>query len=584
MGSKVHGIDAALSTVEHYTTDRQRHIGTLVRYAEGCQYVGRPSWHDDSIPLVERGPNIVDPIVSLAVESYVDLVLGEGRFPSISAKPEEGKPAAFDARLVLADEPAEVIDSGVLAIVEQVDLVTDAQQGLADALVSSASCVVVCIRAGRLTLEHLSARDTLAKLAADGSVVEVKVEYPFVQVEKSAEGKVAKAMLYRRIIDANTDTVWHAEAKKDAEPNWRQQSRVEHGMSFCPAVWYAHDKRGRHGQGRAIHELLLDELDELNRSWSQRARSALYSGDPQIVETGVDADHNPSEPGRRGQTMRAYPHESPEAKRAHEQWQIGGGQRASGVRKKGPGVVWRYPPSQYPIKVDMLTLPSGALDGIADNKTDLRSLVADALGYVQISADTLRGSSSMFQGISGRTLEWMYRRQLDRCDKMRTSFGRGWIVPVVSMCLRVVMVHASSDAALYIAGAREMSATLSKLALPVKAHPSDTEPAELQWFGPSLHLTWGPYFPPTEADQATVSGQVRDDHAAGLITLRTAVERLAPFYDIQDVDAYVEQLEAEKRDRMGSLHAAMAAMGDDEEDDDDDEADGPPVNDAAPDA
>ena len=48
----------------------------------------------------------------------------------------------------------------------------------------------------------------------------------------------------------------------------------------------------------------------------------------------------------------------------------------------------------------------------------------------------------------------------------------------------------------------------------------------------------------------------------------------------------MEALEGEKKERMGSLHAAMVAMGGDDDSDepDDNEDEGEPVTDAAPDA
>ena len=57
-----------------------------------------------------------------------------------------------------------------------------------------------------------------------------------------------------------------------------------------------------------------------------------------------------------------------------------------------------------------------------------------------------------------------------------------------------------------------------------------------------------------------MSTQARDDKDAGLITLRTAVERIARFYGIEDIDTYLETLKGEQQERVGSLHSAMAAL------------------------
>jgi len=92
----------------------------------------------------------------------------------------------------------------------------------------------------------------------------------------------------------------------------------------------------------------------------------------------------------------------------------------------------------------------------------------------------------------------------------------------------------------------------------------------MPWQPPSLSVTWPSYFRPTPEDQKALGDTVRDDLDANLITLKTAVEKRADFYGIEDVEAYVAELEQAKADKMAEMHDAMAAMGAGADNDDDD--------------
>jgi hypothetical protein len=54
---------------------------------------------------------------------------------------------------------------------------------------------------------------------------------------------------------------------------------------------------------------------------------------------------------------------------------------------------------------------------------------------------------------------------------------------------------------------------------------------------------------------------VRADLKAGLITLRTAVEKRAAYYSVGNVDQYVEALEGLEADRVAAEHDAAMVLG-----------------------
>jgi len=80
------------------------------------------------------------------------------------------------------------------------------------------------------------------------------------------------------------------------------------------------------------------------------------------------------------------------------------------------------------------------------------------------------------------------------------------------------------------------------------------------WQPPSLTLRWGPYFRAAPEDEQKLVDLVAQARDAGLITRRTAVERVARQFGIENVDEYVDALEKEdeKRDAASLEKAEMA--------------------------
>lgn len=80
-------------------------------------------------------------------------------------------------------------------------------------------------------------------------------------------------------------------------------------------------------------------------------------------------------------------------------------------------------------------------------------------------------------------------------------------------------------------------------------------------WGPSVSLRWGPYGRMDSADEKISVDMVTAAHEAHLITRRTAVEKLAPIFGVENVAEYVEQLEREDEDREDESAEAMLRAG-----------------------
>jgi hypothetical protein len=579
--SKLPGYSAALEVLRASLSPRYMALDELERYVDGKQYDDWPhKWlGPDDVPLLERAPHVVEPVVGSALESYEDLLVGEGRFPTITTRPEEDDEDEDNEGIGLSEDESEGLDRLIKQIEKQVELPSAACKAYHRAAGARTAVTHLGVKRGKLAIENFKAKRCWPEWANDDpdKLVALEVKYPYIiEGEGVGESRAysgrAKVVWYRRRIDEQFDIVYKpSRANQDgSEPTtWIEQSKIQHGYGFCPVIWWPHAKDDDcdSDDGRAIHELLLDEIDSLCRACSQHNRAALYCGDPQIIERGVDVGHNPAPGGVTARSPQPHVSDGPDAKEAWRSWnQPGSGRQA---RRKGAGVVWQYPMvGDGPLPdVDLLTLEGTALDAVAKDRDSLRNMIAVAMAWVQLDENSLRnprGGQSQLSNLSGRALEMLYRRQLSRCNKERVDLGSRWIKPVVSMLIRIVAHHvlAAVDgvSSLFLRGTKVLTPELvAKLSRPVRDVATNTVADE--WTGPELTLQWPPYFEPNENDAAVISKQAREDYKAGFITLETAVERVAPFYSIEDIEAYTEKLIKEADEKAAKEEKAEAAKG-----------------------
>ncbi len=97
----------------------------------------------------------------------------------------------------------------------------------------------------------------------------------------------------------------------------------------------------------------------------------------------------------------------------------------------------------------------------------------------------------------------------------------------------------------------------------------------MTWCPPPIALKWGAYFQPDADDDAKATDTAIKAHDGGIVTLRSAVERVKRTFNIENVDQYLVTLEEERAAKQERLAADMHAMGGDAEDDDENGGDEP---------
>jgi hypothetical protein len=538
---------SAISAARANLSPRQRELENLERFAHGTQYEGRPNFFDQSVPLWDRAPCVVYPIVEIAIDSNVDLVLGEGRFPAITSNPGEDDAEAEG----LSKENSVKVDRAISELADRVRFRSVSRQALTHAQDARSVACIAGVRKGKPFLELVRSRWAEPTFDGDGVLTKLEIRYPYLKPEKQPDGRwKLHPLLYRRVIDAVSDTTYlplpanqqGIEPQADA---WTPDpgKTVEHKLGFTPCHWYAHDRECTtvaDFDGRAIHENILDEIVGLDFSLSQRHRAAIFCGDPQIVETGVEAGYNPS--GQVGNTSTPATASGGMPSSSNPVTAHYASPEGKTGRLKSPGSVWQYEDANS--KVTYLVLPEGALDALDEDAADLRNKIAEALAVVLIDPQNAKFTSDM----SGRAIEQLRSRQFDRCDRIRDDVGDNWILPVVKLLLRIAL-----KTNVKIKSVQSVRKLLERFV-------ADDDAALL------LSLRWeSGYVKRTAEDETQVVTTTGTALTAKMITRRQAVQKIAPIYGTTNVDQAVEALEKEidddRKKSQEAIHDAMGAMG-----------------------
>lgn len=434
------GLLEAADVAARNTSPRAQRLDTFERFVECTQYAGRPSWYDDRVPLWEREPCIKLPLVAAAIDSHVDLLLGEGRFPTITARASEDD-SEWDPSGLAQDDSA-LLDRFVVELAHETCLRPHLRDIAAQALGCGTAVGILGHRNGKLTAEITRAKWCTPKFHGDDPdcLESLEIRYPYLDAQRLPNGKLqARCLLYRRVIDAESDVVFKpAPADKLlSEPVWSVATKTDHGYGFCPVLWYPLLKTAStitQIDGTPIHAHILEALVGLDTAVSQKHTAALFAGSPQICEFGVPEGFTPTETGRPFQVPAsrmggATDVRDPAANPLSGSYQEFGAKAAA--RKKGPGYVWQYPSTES--RVEMLALDGAALKALDDHANDLRIKIYDALAFVPIDPEHTKFAAAL----SGKALESLRARQLDRVDKLRDDIGEKYIVPAVCMLLRI---------------------------------------------------------------------------------------------------------------------------------------------------
>ena len=318
-------------------------------------------------------------------------------------------------------------------------------------------------------------------------------------------------------------------------------------LECCPVVWVRNDAEATatadQVDGHALIEGLEDEVEALDFELSQLYRNALYNGEPQLVQIGVDGDASMSAPV--GQT----------AKSEGFSWFNGvvpewasrlAGRGTTTAMKKAPGKVWKLPQGGDAKMIESTGAGAGIIAGAIK---ELRRVLTDASGVVLFDADSLGGGD-----LAARTLQLMHAPMLDHADNLRVEYGDA-LMRILSMMLRVLSSQAARAGGVMLASYDAALPALDRLA------GADAVTGARRWIGPALSLAWGDYFAPSAADKAAaIDTALKATGNKPVLTQRTALANVAAMFSVADVDAEAAEVERESGVDRSAVASTLASL------------------------
>lgn len=536
---EIGGYAEAVKRFRGNLSPRAAKLTQLESFVKGTQYNGRPSWWSIDVPLQERAPCVVYPVVRIAIHSNVDMVLGEGRYPEITTKVAEDE-GEEDNGLDL--EHSKIVDRFIREYHKICRFKSGSRESFAEAQGCGSVAAIHGVRNGRPFQDLIPAKWCEPEFDTEGAVSRLVIQYPYIEQYQDQNGSwCARTKLYRRVIDTTRDVEYFPADAPDhtgMQISWREnpQRTVDHGLGFCPIVWYPF-MRGAQPinvvDGQALHVGLFDEIEAHDFSISMRHRAAIYAGDPQVVEIGVERGYNPSTVGRLPVMPSTPKGGTPgEENPVNGEWSTLGGGMAQ-ARKRGSTTIWQY--EEPETRVSLLTLPSDALKALDDDAKDIRIKLQESLAVVFLDPENVKFAATT----SGKALQAIKQRQLDRCDQYRTDFGDRYFEPSVSMQLRIAQTILGRGEKLRVPGAKAVTPILKQFM------------EGSMWMAPTLQIIWGDYFKPDPDEQLKLVTMITTalNSPVPILTTRLALQKLQDIFNIENIAAIEDELATETQAR-----------------------------------
>lgn len=514
---------------------RYRRLAGLEALWKGLQYSSRPSFWDPEVPLSERAPCVNSKIVATGVSRLAAMTFGASKFPRLEVRPR-GYGVAY--------QPAErqALSELLTEVVEQLGLKAAAPQLVEQGLAVSSACVIVGLRAGRLCLQIVPAKDATPELEPDGAVRALEIKYRFTRAD--AGGK-DHHYWYRRVLDAQADRTWPV-LPCDAEgyePAW-DLYQPEHVLAhdFCPVVWHRNlpDPTDAGVDGLATYEGAEGNVEALDFALSQRHRSARYNGEPQIVITGVDPEQPIGAAGRTAEPPAGRFSWLSGAFGAARAW-MGGGSAI----KKAPGTVWRLPQGGDAKLLESSGAGAAILSADAD---DLARRIHGAAGVVIADPEKVSANAS------AALMEQIFAPMIAVCDRLREEWGRS-LGRVLDTALRLLTTPTAQRDGVHLAALDAALPALQRL------YRADTA-GQRRWLGVPLELAWGDYFQRSWAEVQSAVAAAKDANGGKpVLSHLRSIKLAAPLTGVDDAETELAAIDSEEQQGQAAMRDVMGALG-----------------------
>jgi hypothetical protein len=467
-----------------------------------------------------------------AIQRLATLVFGDRSFPRIKVEAE-------GYRTTLTASERDALQALINEVTRSLALSKRMREVLTEGLKSGAACVIVGLVEGRPALRLVPSKWCTPTLRPDGSVEALTIEYKHPDPSDSS-----RWLWHRREITAKSDRTYEpVEVVEKQKPRWGDY--VETPLECCPVVWVRNDAEATASpdqiDGHALVEGLEDEVEALDFELSQLYRNALYNGEPQLVQIGVDGEVPLAAPTGRTANDGGFSWLNSLA----PSWMrpLTGG---SVAMQKAPGKLWKLPAGGDAKMVESTGAGAAIIAGAIK---ELRRVLTDASGVVLFDVDSMGGGD-----LAARTLAMMHAPMLDHADNLRVEYGDA-LVRILDMMLRVLSGTLARSQGVLLRSYDTAAPVLARL-YGVGADRSR------RWIGSSLTLAWGAYFEPSAQDrQSAVDTAMKASGGQPVLSHRAAVASVASLFGVVDVDAEAEATAGEHSAQTSMVTSTLQHLG-----------------------
>ena len=464
-------------------------------------YTEKNETTNEYIPLLSRRPSVRYGLPMIIVNDSTSLLFSESHFPAIKIAPADDGAA-------MEDKVEEVLNGRVAAIIKEAKV---RETFLEAAVRGSVGSVAILFRI-------LKARVFLKVMSTQFLTPEYDPEEPdkllTVTERYKVKGETLRAMGYPIKAEHDAQMFWFQRQWTKASEDWYMPwpvtefvgakeypantldkgRTVPHGLGFCPIVWIRNLPGGDDVDGACTFEPALSNSVEMDYQLSQAGRGLRYSSDPTLLI---------KEP--------AYQEGGPLVKNAAN---------AMIMSREGDA--------------KLIEINGSGAAAVEAYVRQIREISLELCGGNRASSDKLSAAQS------GRAMELMNQGLIWLADKMRTSYGEGGLLELITMLLRASMT-------------KELK--ISGKVLKPKSLVTDADAV-------SVVLKWPPWYAPTHADHQAQALAIQTYRAAGVLSRETAIHHIAHDFDIEDVADEMDKIRAEQgeEDKRAAANAQAQAI------------------------
>jgi hypothetical protein len=338
------------------------------------------------------------------------------------------------------------------------------------------------------------------------AAIEKRYIYPVEERDASGVWREV-AYWYRRIIDEQNDILFAPVPVGDGdEPDWEavEKKIVEHGFGFCPVVWTQNLPVQDDVDGDPDCHGIYDLVSAIDALIAQAYKGIVANCDP-TLKLITDAEMSEVKKG------------------SDNAIKLPSGGDASYIEISGSG-------------------PKAALE-----------LAGQLRSFALESAQCVLEHPEMSQR-TATEIERAYSSMLAKADVFREQYGQKCVLPLAEMMLA---------AARQLSTKTQIDPETQEIVRPTILLPErkviDPETGETRYEAPklgkggSVALQWPHYFEPLLSDVELATRSAIAARAGQILDLDHAVQFVAEYYDVEDVQALIARLKSEVQQQQGDM-------------------------------